>query len=89
LNSKGVSLLLFVFIFAIPLAMSVIKLSVAFWNSQGGGQAAKSAERLGFVAADAAMDEYGVPKELQKAIKEEAKVFREVAADQARSEQTN
>jgi hypothetical protein len=72
LNAKGWAVLLVLLALLCGLALGALKLGLYLWQSPVTSQAAKSAARIGTVAADAAMAHYEVPKDVRAAVKEES-----------------
>lgn len=82
LNRKGYAVLLVAFALLCGLLLGAVKLGLVLWQSPAAARVATGAAKIGTAAADAAMKEAKVPKEVRAAVKEEAAALGQEILDQ-------
>lgn len=75
LNGKGVTVLLVLFAIVCALLLTALKLGLLVWHAPVTAEALESVQRVAPIAADAALEHYGVPERLRDAVEQEAAVL--------------
>ena len=72
LNGKGVTVLLGLFAVLCALFLAALKVGLIVWHAPETAEALQSVERIAPIAADTALEHYGVPDRLRGAVEREA-----------------
>lgn len=75
LNSTGVTVLLVLFAILCALFLVALKVGLIVWQAPETAKALESVQRVAPIAADAALEHYGVPERLRDAVEQEASVL--------------
>ena len=75
LTSKGVTVLLVLFAILCALFLAALKVGLIVWRAPETEKALQSVERIAPIAADAALEHYGVPDRLRDAVEREASLL--------------